>query len=90
MNERDCEAANEPAEGARDRAKALILDQLGVKRVAVWCDVAEDTVYQWLSRGTDAEPIPPKRVADIVKGARAEGLDAPIGVLWPAMAGAAQ
>lgn len=74
----------------RDRAKALILKTLGVKRVAAWCEVAEDTVYQWLSRGTDAEPIPPARVAAIVNGARAEELEAPLGVLWPAMAGAAQ
>jgi hypothetical protein len=83
----DCEAA--PL-GPRDQAKALILKTLGVKRVAHWCGVEEATVYQWLSRGTDEEPIPTNRVAPIVKGARADGLDAPLAVLWPAMAGAGE
>lgn len=39
---------------------------------------------------SDQEPIPTSRVAAILKGAKAEGLDAPIGVLWPAMADTAQ
>lgn len=71
----------------RDRAKHLILKVLGVRRVAAWTNVGEDTVYQWLSRGTDERPIPTDRVAQIVAGAKAEGLEAPIDVLWPAMAG---
>lgn len=72
------------------RAKHLILKGLGVRRVAAWCGVSEMAVYQWLQRGTDEEPIPPARVAAILSGAKAEGLDAPIGVLWPAMAEAQQ
>lgn len=73
-----------------ERAKRLIQKDLGVRRVAGWCGVAEATVYQWLQRGTDAAPIPTHHVPAIVNGARAAGLDAPIGVLWPAMAEAQQ
>lgn len=79
-------ACHAPGDTQKGRAKALILEVLGVRRVAAWCEVSEGAVYQWLSRGTDIEPIPPSRVAAIVNGARAEGLDAPIGTLWPAMA----
>lgn len=82
MSDRACEAAKE---SPRDRAKKLILADLGVKRVANWCHVSEAAVYQWLSRGSDAEPIPPGHVAAIVSGARDEGLEAPLAVLWPAM-----
>lgn len=81
---------NRKPETPRDRAKALILKSLGVGRVAGYCGVGEAAVYQWLSRGTDAMPIPPDRVPDIIKGAKAEGLDAPLAVLWPAMAGVGQ
>lgn len=85
MAELDCHV---PSETPRDRAKALILKTLGVKRVACWCNVEESTVYQWLSRGTDDKPIPPDHVPAIVSGAKAEGLEAPLGVLWPAMGAA--
>lgn len=88
MHPAACHASD--AATPRARAKELILKRLGVKRVAAWCGVEEDTVYQWLSRGSDERPIPTERVAAIVTGARAEGLDAPIGVLWPAMAEASQ
>jgi hypothetical protein len=73
-----------PATSARERAKALILRTLGVRRIADWCDVGEAAVYQWLSRGTEQEPIPPDRVLKIIEGARAAGLDAPLEILWPA------
>lgn len=85
MADAECEPTRD---GPRDRAKTLILKALGVRRVAHWCGVEEATVYQWLSRGTDETPIPTIHVAAIVNGARAEGLDAPVGVLWPAMSGA--
>lgn len=87
MEEPACHAAGA---SKRDRAKSLILKELGVRRVAGWCCVAEATVYQWLKRGTEAEPIPPARVPAIVDGARADGLHAPLAVLWPAMAGIAE
>lgn len=74
------------SETNRDRAKHLILKVLGVKRVAAWAGVAEDTVYQWLCRGTDEEPVPPTRVPAILAGAKAAGLDAPVSILWPALA----
>ena len=79
--------ATEPASGS-ERAKHLILRELGVRRVAAWCRVSEMAVYKWFEkrRGTDDSPIPTKYVAAIVAGAKAEGLEAPIGVLWPAMA----
>lgn len=83
MAEPNCHAS-EPA-SARARCKHLILKVLGVKRVAGWCGVAEDTVYQWLGRGTEDKPIPTDRVAEIINGAQAAGLEAPLPVLWPAM-----
>lgn len=84
-------APQELTEGSpHERAKHLILKVLGVRRVAGWCQVAEATVYQWIQRGTDAAPIPTHHVPAIVAGAKADGLVAPIGVLWPAMAEAQQ
>lgn len=62
--------------------RRLVLETFGAKRVAAWGQVAENTVHQWLSRGR----IPPAKVPAIVAGARAEGLDAPMSVLWPEMA----
>lgn len=83
MTETNCHVSDP---SPRNQAKHLILKDLGAKRVAGWCGVEEATVYQWLSRGSDAKPIPPARVAAIVNGARLDGLEAPISVLWPAMA----
>jgi transposase len=87
MTELGCHAVDETP---RHRAKTLILKTLGAKRVAAWCGVAEDTVYQWLGRGTDERPIPTDHVAAIRRGAAAEGLDAPLDVLWPEIAGGGQ
>lgn len=82
MAHADCHA---PKDSPRERARTLILKGLGAKRVAAWCGVGEATVYQWLSRGTDAEPVPSARLPDIIRGATAAGLEAPIEVLWPAL-----
>lgn len=79
-------AQDRSEDGAHARARRLILKDLGVRRVSGWCKVDEYTVYQWLQRGNDTAPIPNKHVPAIIAGARAEGLDAPIAVLWPAMA----
>jgi hypothetical protein len=68
-------------------ARQLILKGLGVRRVADWCGVGEDAVYQWISRGTDETPIPERYVAPICRGAKADGLACEPRVLWPAMAG---
>lgn len=69
------------------RAKHLVLKVLGARRVAGWCGLDELSVYKWFERGTDAAPIPANHVPTIVAAAKAEGLDAPLAVLWPAMAG---
>lgn len=66
------------------RARALILKELGVGRVAAWCGVREMAVYKWLERGTDQRPIPPDFVPDIVVGARQAGFAIDTAVLWPA------
>lgn len=78
-------APETPPEG-ETAARRLILRELGVKRVATWCGVAENTVHQWLSRGTPQRPIPAARVPAVLAGARAEGVDIDIAVLWPALA----
>lgn len=83
----DTDQSQAAARCPKDRARALILDALGAKRVAGWCGVAENTVHQWLSRGTDDAPIPSGRVPAILAGARREGVECPAEVLWPAMAG---
>lgn len=92
MAEPGCHSHTDDPQGGtpRDRAKALILKTLGAKRVAGWVGVTEDAIYQGLSRATDAKPVPASWVPAIVAGAKAEGLEAPVDVLWPAMAGAAQ
>lgn len=81
-------AEDRKEETPRTRAKALVLKTYGVGKVAVWCRVSEAAVYQWLSRGTDQEPIPPAHVPAIITGAKADGLPAPMDTLWPAMAAA--
>lgn len=78
--------ASDKSETARDRAKTLLLKEFGVSQVATWCGVGEMAVYQWLSRGTDEKPIPSDFVPMIIEGARSKGLEAPLEVLWPAMA----
>jgi hypothetical protein len=83
------ESCHAPATGAPEATKALILKTLTVKKVAGWCGVDDATPYQWLSRGTEANPIPPAYVPAIVAGARAAGIAFDVGLLWPAMRGLA-
>ena len=85
-----CHAStDEPVAGHREGLRALLLKKLTVKRVAGWCDVSEAAIYQWISRGTPEEPIPPSHVPAIIKGAKADGLPPfDIGIIWPAMASA--
>ena len=81
MAETGCHADPSP----RDAAREVILKVLGVKRIADWCDCSEAAVYQWISRGTDEEPIPPGKVGKIAAGAKAAGIAFDLRVLWPAM-----
>ncbi|CAN5889681.1 hypothetical protein BH11PSE1_BH11PSE1_10620 [soil metagenome] len=83
MDDPKCHAATETP---KEKARQLILKVLGAKRVAAWCSVGEATVYQWLGRGSDENPVPPAHVPAIIAGAKEAGLDAPMSVLWPAMA----
>lgn len=67
----------------REAAKQLVLKDLGVKRVAFWCDVTEGAVHQWLTRATDETPIPPRRVAQIIAGAHRDRVALNLKVLAP-------
>lgn len=83
-----CHACSEEeAERPLQKARELLLKKLGVRRVAHWCGVSEDAVYQWLSRGRAEEPMPPVHVPKIVAGAKAEGITFDVTILWPAMSG---
>lgn len=64
-------------------ARALILKTLGVSKVAAWCRVKENTVYQWLSRGTDLEPFPADRAMQVANAAKAEGCAFDLRLLIP-------
>jgi hypothetical protein len=66
--------------------RTVILKTLGVRRVGAWCGVAPETVYQWLSRGSPDQPIPPKHVPAIIAGAAAAGMPVELALLWPAVA----
>ncbi len=81
MTDAPCHAEADPS--VRQRAKALVLRGLGVKRVAGWCGIKVDTVYQLLGRGTNEHPLPLSYVAKIVAGAKADGIDFDPAVLWP-------
>lgn len=74
-----------PIETPKDRARRVLLKDLGAKRVAYWCGVSEATIYQWISRGTDERPVPPDHVGRIVEKAAEAGLSFDARALWPAM-----
>lgn len=69
MNAEACHQAS-----PRETVKSIVLTVLGAKRVADWCGVTEGAVYQWLSRATDAEPFPVKRVPTVLTAARRDGV----------------
>ncbi len=81
----DGTACHDSAETGPGAARELILKTLGARRVAMWCGVTPDAVYQWLSRGTNDQPIPSRYVPTILAGAKADGLTVDPSVLWPAM-----
>lgn len=88
MNDSTChEAPSEEATKPPADARELIQKVLGVKRVAAWCEVDAATPYQWLTRSTPDNPIPPAYVPKIVAGARAAKIAFDVGLLWPAMRG---
>jgi hypothetical protein len=72
-----------PAQQAsqKEAIKALILDGIGAKRVADWCGVSVDAVWQMLSRATDDNPFPVKRALQVIRAARAAGVDADLSPL---------
>lgn len=76
------------AQTPRQRAASVIRETIGVRRVAAYCRVSEATPYQWLSRGTDEHPIPPRYVPMIVQGARGDGIAVDWEALWPGVADA--
>lgn len=87
MNNPQCHAGTQEAAKPPTTARELIQKVFGVKRVAAWCSVDQDTPYQWLSRGTENNPIPPTYVPTIVAAARAARIEFDVGLLWPAMRG---
>jgi hypothetical protein len=70
MNAETCHEAS-----PREAIKGIVLDVLGVKRVAEWCEVTPAAVWQWLSRATEEAPFPVKRVGAIFAGARRDAVD---------------
>ena len=73
-------------ESRMERAKALILRDLGVKRVASWTGVSDATVYQWLSRATERAPVPAARGLQILACATREGVAIDADLLVPGLA----
>lgn len=70
---------------AGETARDTIL-RLTPKRIAGWCNVTESAVHQWLVRKAETdEPVPPRHVPAIIKGAREAGLPLNVRVIWPAM-----
>lgn len=69
----------------REIARDVICQRLGVARVAGWVGVPKNTVYQWLKRGSDVEPIPLLSAMVIYDRARAEGMHFDIRSIAPAV-----
>jgi hypothetical protein len=69
----------------RDIARDVILKQIGAARVAAWCGVPANTVYQWLKRGSDVEPIPLLSAMVIFDQARKAGIHFDIRSIAPAV-----
>jgi hypothetical protein len=82
MNPSECPTSGQTR---AERAKALILQDLGVKRVAGWTGVAEATVYQWLSRATERAPVPVSRGIQIIAAASAAGVEFDHDLLVPGL-----
>jgi hypothetical protein len=74
----------QPAATPIELARGLICKTLGVGKVAEWCAISENAVYQWFTRATDAAPIPPAHVLSVVHGAFTSGQRFDIAILWPA------
>lgn len=66
----NCQAA---AVNNRERAWAAVR-QLGVRRVARWCQIGAESPYKWPSRATENHPIPSRHAVTILTCAAREGV----------------
>lgn len=78
------DAGGHAARSRLDLARELILGTIGADRVAAWCGVKPNTVYQWLRRGNDQRPIPPGPAMTIAYFAKCDGIEFDLTILAPA------
>ena len=71
-----------PPEGKYSPAQREVL-RIGTTKIAYWTGRSESAVYKWLTRRPASAPIPPEHLPAVVEGARVEGLDIDLKVLWP-------
>lgn len=57
--------------------------RIGTTRIAYWTGRSESAVYKWLHRRADDQPIPPEHLPAVIKGAKADGVEIDLKVLWP-------
>lgn len=69
-------------EGKYSDAQEEVL-RIGTTRIAYWTGRSESAVYKWLRRRAPEQPIPPEHLPAVIMGAKAEGLNINLTVLWP-------
>lgn len=57
--------------------------RIGTTNIAYWTGRSESAVYKWLQRRPCAQPIPPEHLPAVIKGAKADGVEIDLKVLWP-------
>lgn len=76
-------------EGKYSDAQAEVL-RIGTTKIAYWTGRSESAVYKWLSRRPDNAPVPPEHLPAVIRGAKADGIEIDLAVLWPDSAAFAQ
>lgn len=76
-------------EGKYSPAQAEVL-RIGTTKIAYWTGRSESAVYKWLTRRPSDAPVPPEHLPAVIRGAKADGVEVNLAVLWPDSAAFAQ
>lgn len=69
-------------EGKYSPAQSEVV-RIGTTKIAYWTGRSESAVYKWLSRRPADAPVPPEHLPAVIRGAKADGVEIDVAVLWP-------